>query len=111
MFNQQNAPAVSFYIKILLFTEPPSANSEQAPAVSSNGNHFDELLNHNSSADTQHHERYQVFHFNFDGVQAAYVVSLWIFIASIAKIGKKTGSIEWERECNVDNSHSSIAGC
>ena len=34
-----------------------------------------------------HHERYQVFTFNFDGVESAYVVSLWIFIASIAKIG------------------------
>ncbi|XP_067935263.1 probable Na(+)/H(+) antiporter nhx-9 isoform X2 [Watersipora subatra] len=34
-----------------------------------------------------HHERYQVFHFNFKGVESAYVVSLWIFIASIAKIG------------------------
>ena len=34
-----------------------------------------------------HHERYQVFTFNFDGVESAYDVSLWIFIASIAKIG------------------------
>lgn len=33
------------------------------------------------------HERYQVFKFAFDDVESAYVVSLWIFIASIAKIG------------------------
>ncbi|KAF6017411.1 nhx-2 [Bugula neritina] len=42
---------------------------------------------HGSSNSTTAHHRYHVFHFDFDNVEAAYVVSLWIFIASLAKIG------------------------
>lgn len=52
--------------------------------TSANGSHDTE----DHGVEEHRHERYQVFHFDFDGVQAAYVVSLWIFIASIAKIGK-----------------------
>lgn len=56
------------------------------------GDGSDLLADHsaNSSGASHGHERYQVFHFDFDHVQAAYVVSLWIFIASIAKIGRWT---------------------
>lgn len=49
--------------------------------------------NDNTSAETDsnhhggHKERYSVFNFDFSSVQAAYVVSIWIFVASFAKIG------------------------
>lgn len=35
-----------------------------------------------------HHERYQVFSFDFNNIRGAYIISLWIFVASVAKLGK-----------------------
>ena len=34
-----------------------------------------------------HHE-YQVFHVEFERVQLPFIISLWIFVSSLAKIGK-----------------------
>lgn len=70
-----------------------SKTGEGNPEVPDTGgagtSHLDEILGYGNQSGEAHggHERYQVFHFDFEGVQAAYVVSLWIFIASIAKIG------------------------
>ena len=35
------------------------------------------------------HEGYQVFHVEFERVQLPFIISLWIFVSSLAKIGKK----------------------
>lgn len=48
----------------------------------------------NGSSYSEHHDkmghvgRYQVFRFDFLSVRGAFVVSLWILAASLAKIGK-----------------------
>lgn len=41
----------------------------------------------NTSVSSGHSERYSVFKFDFTSVEASYVVSIWIFVASFAKIG------------------------
>ena len=34
------------------------------------------------------HEGYQVFHVEFERVQLPFIISLWIFVSSLAKIGE-----------------------
>ena len=36
----------------------------------------------------EEHEGYQVFHVDFDYVQVPFIISLWIFVSSLAKVGK-----------------------
>ena len=35
------------------------------------------------------HEGYQVFHVEFERVQLPFIISLWIFVSSLAKIGMR----------------------
>ena len=41
------------------------------------------------------HEGYQVFHVEFERVQLPFIISLWIFVSSLAKIGKERGISRW----------------
>ena len=36
----------------------------------------------------EEHHGYQVFHVDFDYVQVPFIISLWIFVSSLAKVGK-----------------------
>ena len=35
------------------------------------------------------HAQFSVFHVNFEHVEVPFIISLWIFVSSLAKVGKK----------------------
>jgi len=73
------APSAVLMLPVFVLSGVVTTQSQDIDAAATSG--------HGSSNSTTAHHRYHVFHFDFDNVEAAYVVSLWIFIASLAKIG------------------------
>ena len=58
---------------------------------------FEQHTHHSGGAKKgeEHHEeghehaQFSVFHVNFEHVEVPFIISLWIFVSSLAKVGKK----------------------
>lgn len=61
-------------------------------AAASGGGHGDEHGHpeaHSEAHGAGDHHGYQVFHVEFERVQLPFIISLWIFVSSLAKIGER----------------------
>lgn len=69
----------------------PSGGGGHDTGGSASGGHGDSAGGH-AAAGGEHgddgHHGYQVFHVEFERVQLPFIISLWIFVSSLAKIGK-----------------------
>lgn len=63
------------------FGESEAASSSSSHAVDDGGIH-------GSNGSESHHKSYHVASLNFDSVQTPFAITLWVFIATLAKIGK-----------------------
>ena len=64
----------------------------------SGGGHDDHGDGHGDGHGGHGEHGYQVFHVEFERVQLPFIISLWIFVSSLAKIGKRRYKCQAKRQ-------------
>ena len=82
---------------VFIIVRKSFANESESHGGSSEHSSFDSHNHHSGEGSKQgdghhdggHHEaHFSVFHVNFEHVEVPFIIALWIFVSSLAKVGK-----------------------
>ena len=85
------------FIVFIIVRKSFASESESTSHGSSDHSNFDSHTHHAGEGNKQgdghheggHHEaHFSVFHVNFEHVEVPFIIALWIFVSSLAKVGK-----------------------
>ena len=90
-------PAHIILFIVFIIVRKSFANESESHSGSSEHSSFDSHNHHSGEGSKQgdghhdggHHEaHFSVFHVNFEHVEVPFIIALWIFVSSLAKVGK-----------------------